>query len=433
MHALAKLGLVGVLAVGATLPAASPALAHDGPHVPAFARQVLAANDGWGSAGTGTTGGSAAESANVFVVHTRDELAAAVAGSTPKIVLVAGQIDANAGSTCADYADPGYSLDAFLATYDPAVWGRVAPSGPLEQARVRSAANQGAKVKIPVGSNTTVFGLRGATLEGGNLLLTNVTNVIIRNLTFVDAHDCFPAWDPNDGSTGNWNSLYDNVTLSGSTNVWIDHNRFTDGPNQDSSQPVYFGRPYQVHDGLTDIIRGSDYVTYSYNDLVAHDKTMLIGSTNTPGVDVGKLRVTLHHNRFADLGQRLPRVRFGQVDVYNNLYKATDNDRFIYALGVGVQSAIYAENNFVQRSTEVPLEDFVFNWGGTVMTERGTLAQTGHGPIQPVNLLAAYNAAFDPDIAPDAGWTPTLRTRLDPTIVVPLLVGLLAGPKLPTI
>jgi pectate lyase len=286
-------------------------------------------------------------------------------------------------------------------------------------------------VKIPVGSNTTVYGLRGATLEGGNLVLNNVSNVIIRNVSFVDAHDCFPAWDPNDGATGNWNSLYDNVSLTGATNVWIDHNSYTDGADQDSLEPVYFGRPFQIHDGLTDITKGSDDVTFSYNDLFGHDKSMLIGSTNTPGVDVGKLRVTLHHNRFADLGQRMPRVRFGQVDVYDNLYKATDPDWFVYAFGVGVQSAIYAENNFVQRSDAVPAEDFVFNWGGTVMTEKGTLEQVGHGPIRPVNLLAAYNAAFDPDIAPDAGWTPALRTRLDPTIVVPVLVGLFAGPKLP--
>jgi pectate lyase len=296
---------------------------------------------------------------------------------------------------------------------------------------VRSAANQGLKVKIPVGSNTTVFGLHGATLDGGNLLLTNVTNVIIRNVTFVDAHDCFPAWDPNDGATGNWNSLYDNVTLSGATNVWLDHNTFTDGANQDASQPVYFGRPFQVHDGLADIIRGSDYVTVSYNQLVAHDKSILIGSTNTPGVDVGKLRVTLHHNLFGDLGQRMPRVRFGQVDVYDNLYRASDADRFIYALGVGVQSAIYAENNFVQTSADIPLDAYVFNWGGTVMTERGTLARIGTGPIRPVNLLAAYNASFDPDIAPDAGWVPTLRVRLDPAIAVPILVGVLAGARLP--
>jgi pectate lyase len=429
MHAWAKLGLVVLTAAGVTLPASSPASAS--PRVPLLARQALAANDGWASAGTGTTGGSAADAAHVFVVRTRDELATAVAGDVPKIVLVAGRIDANGANTCADYADPEYSLEQFLATYDPAVWGRVAPSGPLEQARVRSAANQALRVKIPVGSNTTVFGLHGATLDGGNLLLTNVTNVVIRNVTFVDAHDCFPAWDPTDGDTGNWNSLYDNVTLSGTTNVWLDHNTFTDGPNQDSSQPVYFGRPFQVHDGLADIIRGSDYVTVSYNDLVAHDKSILIGSTNTPGVDVGKLRVTLHHNRFADLGQRMPRVRFGQVDVYDNLYRASDADRFIYALGVGVQSAIYAENNFVQTATGIPLDAFVFNWGGTVMTERGTLARVGTGRIRSVNLLAEYNASFDPDIAPDAGWVPTRRVRLDPTIAVPILVGVLAGARLP--
>jgi pectate lyase len=26
--------------------------------------------------------------------------------------------------TCDDFADPEYSLDAYLATYDPEVWGR---------------------------------------------------------------------------------------------------------------------------------------------------------------------------------------------------------------------------------------------------------------------------------------------------------------------
>jgi len=213
--------------------------------------------------------------------------------------------------------------------------------------------------------------------------------------------------------------------------VWVDHNTFTDGANQDVNQPVYLGRPYQVHDGLFDIIRGSNYVTGSYNNLFEHDKSMLIGSTNTPGVDVGKLRVTLHHNRFANLGQRVPRVRFGQVDVYNNYYYATDEDTYSYSFGVGVQSAIYAENNFVLRSADTPLNAFVYNWGGTVMTEKGTLARVGTGPVVAVNLLAEYNAAFDPDIAPDAGWTPTLRASLDATADVPGIVSANAGARLP--
>ncbi|WP_432968301.1 pectate lyase family protein [Dactylosporangium sp. CA-233914] len=435
MHAGIRAGLTaatvaGLVAAGVAAAASANA---GSPSVPAAARQALSANDGWGSAGAGTTGGSAADDAHVFVVRTRDELAAAVAGNTPKIVLVAATIDANEGRGCDAYADPEYNLQAYLSAYDPATWGRVAPSGPLEDARVRSAKNQGLKVKIDVGSNTTIYGLRNARIKGGNLLLTNVDNVIIRNVAFEDAYDCFPAWTPTDGDTGNWNSLYDSITLSGAVNVWIDHNSFTDGANQDVDQPIHLGRPYQVHDGLADIIKGSDYVTVSYNNMFEHDKSMLIGSTNTPGVDVGKLRVSLHHNRFANLGQRQPRVRFGQVDVYNNFYYATDEDTFVYALGVGVQSQIYAENNFVLRSADTPLDAFVYNWGGTRMTEKGTLVRVGTDPIVAVNLLAEYNAAFDPDIATDAGWTPTLRAGLDPAAKVPAIVTARAGTgKLPS-
>src|SRR5688572_27312906 len=115
-----------VLAAGiAIIPATASAA------VPAAARQVLPANDGWAAATTGTTGGAAADDAHVFVVRNRAELAAALAGGTdptPRIVLVAGTIRANTDDqnqplTCADYAGPAYSLDQYLATYDPAVWG----------------------------------------------------------------------------------------------------------------------------------------------------------------------------------------------------------------------------------------------------------------------------------------------------------------------
>jgi pectate lyase len=406
-----------------------------------IARETLAPGDGWGSAGTGTTGGAAAAAANVAVATDRASLIAALGGdnatngsnATSKIVLVAGKIDANvddAGNklTCADYADAAYDLDAFLAAYDPATWGRVAPTGPLEDARVRSTRNQGERVRINVGSNTTIVGVgRTAKIVGANVTLDRVSNVIVRNVAFEDAHDCFPAWAPTDGAAGNWNSLYDTVTLTGATNVWVDHNTFTDGSNQDSAQPVHFGRPYQVHDGLLDIIRGSDYVTVSYNNLFEHDKTMLIGSTNTPGVDVGRLRVTIHHNRFANVGQRAPRVRFGQVDVYNNYFYATDEDAYSYSWGVGVQSAIYAENNFLLRSADLPLDAIVFDWGGTAMTEIGTLARVGTGRIVPVSLLAEYNATHDPDLGADAGWVPVLRTRVDPTAAVPAIVSASAG------
>ena len=50
------------------------------------------------------------------------------------------------------------------------------------------------------------------------------------------------------------------------------------------------------------------------------------------------------------------------------------------------------------------------------------------GPARPVDLLGAYNAAHDPDLGGDAGWTPTLRAaRVLPTPLVPLVVGAYAG------
>jgi pectate lyase len=458
LRSLSVAGLSAAVAItmGVTLAATWPATAGTSttPSAKALdlARQTLAPDDGWAAAGNGTTGGSAADDAHVFVAHNRLELVAALGGNnatnatnaTPKIVFLSGKMlanvnDANEPLTCADYADPAYSLDAFLATYDPAVWGRATrPSGPLEDARVRSTRNQRDRVLINIGSNTTIIGVNGASLRGFNLNVQNVSNVIIRNVNLMDAADCFPSWDPTDGSAGNWNSLYDTLTLSNATNVWVDHNTFSDGNNHDQDQPVYFGRPFQVHDGSFDIIRGSNFVTGSYNDFYDHDKTMLIGSSNTVGVDVDKLKVTLHHNRFGNNIQRLPRVRFGQVDVYNNYYIVTDEETFGYAWGVGVFSAIYAENNFVLRSADVPLDAIVFDWRGTpptpgAMTEIGSLVKVGSNGPKPVNFLEEFNLTHDPDIPTDAGWVPTLRAgHVDPTYAVPALVKSAGFNKLPT-
>jgi pectate lyase len=141
-----------------------------------------------------------------FTVTTRNELVAALNGSTPKIVFVSGTIDANVDANnqplaCSAYEAPGYSLDAYLADYDPGTWGRRVPSGPLENARRASQMNQQARIRINIPANTTLIGLAGATIVGAHLRVSNADNVIIRNLTLLDARDCFPAWDPTDGST----------------------------------------------------------------------------------------------------------------------------------------------------------------------------------------------------------------------------------------
>jgi pectate lyase len=417
-------------------------------------REVLPPNDGWASLGAGTTGGSQAVPSPVYVVTNRAELIAALnngvfssvspanPSNEPKIIYVDGTIDMNVDDnnkplTCEDYYRNGYTLEDFLATYDPAVWGRVPPSGPLEAARLASRNAQQDHVRIRIGSNTTIVGVdKHATIRGGwfdirGSSTINVTNIIIRNLTFEDTYDCFPEWSPTDGALGAWNALYDSISLRNADHVWIDHNTFVDRETADSTLPHYFGVLFQVHDGLLDITNASDLVTVSWNRFENHDKVMLIGSSDSATADRGKLRVTLHHNLFEDVGQRAPRVRFGQVNVYNNYYEIGNADNYVYSWGVGRESAIYAENNFfrVNPSTDITPDQFIERLNGTAIHESGTMlnspSQSGHHAI---DMLAAYNAVNDPDLSSDVGWTPTLFVGLTETQDVPSDVQSGAGP-----
>ncbi|MFI7497013.1 polysaccharide lyase family 1 protein [Streptomyces sp. NPDC049687] len=380
-------------------------------------RDTLAPDDGWAAYGTGTTGGAAADDAHVHTVTDRAGLVRALDGgsATPKIIKIAGTIDANTDDDgdhldCADYATDGYSLKKYLSAYDPRTWGPARPSGAQEEARQASAAKQAERVVLTVGSNTTIVGLgEGAVLKGASLQVRNADNVILRNLDLRDAYDCFPVWQPNTGGLGDWKTAYDNVWLTGSTHVWVDHITASDRGHPDAKEPTYFARNYLRHDGLLDITNGSDLVTVSWSRFADHDKAMLIGNGDTATGDRGKLRVTLHHNQFESVVQRAPRVRFGQVHVYDNRYVVTDDHR--YSLGVSTESAIHAENNAFHTPGHVEVADLVKSWNGTALHQSGTLFNGW-----PVDLLAihnAYNSGSERDLTADVGWTPTLHGKID--------------------
>jgi pectate lyase len=415
-------------------------------------RDVLAPGDGWGSFSSGTSGGASATPANVFVVTNRRELIAALnngvypppsstPSSTPKIIYVDGTIDANVDDDnqplgCDDYNRNGYTLQSYLETYDPAVWGTTTlPSGPLEAARVASQQAQQARVRIRVGSNTTLVGTgKKSTIRGGWLdirgtsgVVGSRTNIIVRNITFEDTFDCFPQWNPTDGSEGNWNSQYDSISLRDSDHVWVDHNDFADVDTADEGLPVYFGRPFQVHDGHLDITNASNFVTVSWNRFKDHDKVMLIGSSDSAAADRGKLKVTLHHNLFEGLGQRAPRVRFGQVHVYNNYYRIKKTPAYQYSWGVGIESAIYAEKNFFRTDLEVTPDLFISRLNGTAIVTLDNLLNAA-SDNHDVDVRGEYNAVHDPDLTDAVGWVPTLYGQVDPTFLVPAAIESGAGP-----
>lgn len=379
------------------------------------AREVPGPDDGWAAAEGGLRGGADAAPADVHRVRTRAQLVAALRPHPrPRIVQVEGTVDLSVDDAgrplgAEQFRDPAFDWAAFAAAYDPATWGRRPPEGPLEEARRRSAQAHAAHVVLRVPSRTTLIGLGpDAQIVRGGLMLDGVDDVIVRNLRLRDAHDPFPAWDPRDNGHGEWNSELDNLTLRRSTRVWIDHCSFDDGEPSPEPARVLLGRPMVHHDGLLDITRGSDRVTVSWSHFRHHDKTMLIGGSDRHAEDEGRLRVTLHHNRWEQTRERSPRVRYGRVHVVNNLYEVTDEAGFGYSIGVGHRSAIVSSHNVWQAPSSMPPQRLVRALGGDALRDQGSWLNG-----QPVDLVQLLRASLPGRDLADPGWQPVAAGQPD--------------------
>lgn len=184
--------------------------------------------------------------------------------------------------------------------------------------------------RLDVTSNKTIFGLgdNATLLEGGLEIKGN--NVIVQNLRITGSYD--GDWDGKTHST-------DAITITGS-NVWVDH--------CDLSASA---------DGLLDIRSGNnstgDYVTISWVRFSNHNKVMLFGSSDSEIANRGKLRITIHHCWFDGLpergvNQRNPRIRFGDVHLFNNFYDDVD----FYCIGARFESDVVVESNYFRNSRD---------------------------------------------------------------------------------
>lgn len=203
-----------------------------------------------------------------------------------------------------------------------------------------------------VASNKTIIGVGStATIAGGGLNLSGVSNVIIRNLNFRD-----------------WNDDAINVQES-SHHVWIDHNSLTNG-----------------YDGAIDIKRGSDYVTVSWNRIFGHDKSMLLGHSDGNGSqDIGHLRVTYHHNWFDGSGTRHPRVRFGNpVHVFNNYYFNNE-----YGVASTCGAGVLVEGNYFENVDGPTFVGYASSPDGAILQRNNFFVgsgtpENGGGTVNPI-------------------------------------------------
>jgi pectate lyase len=195
---------------------------------------------------------------------------------------------------------------------------------------------------VKVGSNTTIMGVGStATLNGIGLVMTSVTNVIIRNMTirFVTA------------SSGNGDAIH----IQKATKLWIDHNNLYSDETH--------GKDY--YDGLLDISHAGDYITVSWNRFHDHYKASLIGhSDSNASEDTGHLRVTYHHNWFYNVNSRTPSLRFGTGHVYNNFFQNIDD------------SGIHSREN-----AQMLIQNNVFSGVDTPVTTTGDSPIDGYANI----------------------------------------------------
>lgn len=199
-------------------------------------------------------------------------------------------------------------------------------------------------IKVNIASNTWIVGKNSSSgLKGGSLNISSVSNVVLRNLNIQDAYDPFPHHEKNDG----YNAQWDGVVIQGSSsNIWIDHCTFRDTMGYTTVKTGgSSSEKWQTYDGLCDIKGSVKNITISWNRFQDHDKTMLIGSSDSDGSNSTRT-VTLHHNYFYNCGQRLPMVRNTRLHMFNNYYDAS-NPRYAqqYAVGVRANALIIAENN----------------------------------------------------------------------------------------
>lgn len=261
----------------------------------------------------------------------------------------------------------------------------------------------------------TIFSANGAAIRHAELNVKECANVIIRNLKFEQL------WEWDESSKGDYDrNDWDLVTVDkNSTNIWIDHCDFK-----------------KAYDGVVDLKGGSNKVTISWcrflqddggaeswvrqqvNDLEANrssrpmydwlrthgfsaeeiitisrsqKKGHLVGATEFSSENAA-LSVTLHHNLYRGMQDRLPRLRGGNAHVYN--------------IQVDNRDAYAASLLYAQRAASLPSSGYKFGvtQNGAISTEGGAVF------VEKVNFDGVRHALRNNQTDPnDSSYTGKIR------------------------
>lgn len=154
-----------------------------------------------------------------------------------------------------------------------------------------------------------------AVIDGWGLISNKSSNIVIRNLTFQ-------------------NFVEDAIGVKGvSTNNWINNCTFLIGAAGSGDKAK--------GDGSTDVKDKATYYTISYNHYIESGKCQLAGMKD----EDDSVQGSYHHNWYDRSGSRHPRVRTGNMHVFNNYYLGNTT----YAVGAAMDSSILVQNNYFEN------------------------------------------------------------------------------------
>lgn len=208
--------------------------------------------------------------------------------------------------------------------------------------------------RIRVASNKTLIGIN--TPRGEAPLFSRITfvmqctnNVIIRNCQFTmngvpvlkSGENKIVAWrsgaqkevgDPDCiGIQADLNSA--KTDFGG--HIWVDHCTFFNGDADNKDR----------YDGLLDCKNNVQWMTFSYNHFMHHDKACLFGKGDSDVFD-GCRTISYHHNYLDNIeGSRLPLQRGGNLHYCNNFMDNCQDGWDLRSKSVGYGEACYFQNS----------------------------------------------------------------------------------------
>lgn len=243
-------------------------------------------------------------------------------------------------------------------------------------------------------TNLTIFSANGATIRHAEFNVKRANNLLIRNLKFDEL------WEWDESSKGNFDKQdWDFVTVDmTSDNVWIDHCTFT-----------------KAYDGVVDVKGGSKNVTISWSSFVGDDggpnsfvrkqidaleanksaypmynflrtngfstediiaiarsqkKGHLVGANEFDTLNANH-RLTLHHNYYLNMQDRMPRLRGGNAHVFN-VY--VNNTEALAAKDLrAARVAAMTPANAAKLTGGSPTYHFDVTLNGSISTEGGAV------------------------------------------------------------